>query len=240
VGSDSAETRASILRAAREVINERGYEAATFQAIAQRAGFSRPTMHYYFHTKEQVYDCLQQEAYSIVSDCIARAQREDTLLKQLAAFVAGAQRSDFADGSMMRFIISSRLELHRHPGLRGSTTPATEAVAGFYGWMVEDAIRRGELPDGTDAAAVVNMLFAMFWGMGFFAGFVYDHNDVAAIAKQLNRLFVHGLLDPVRSDVSLTIAPRVTADVVIGEFDRPWRFDPLDAAMQPEAQPDAV
>jgi len=35
VGADSAETRARILRAAREVINERGYEAANFQAIAQ-------------------------------------------------------------------------------------------------------------------------------------------------------------------------------------------------------------
>jgi AcrR family transcriptional regulator len=33
-------------RAAREVINERGYEAANFQAIASRAGLSRPTMHY--------------------------------------------------------------------------------------------------------------------------------------------------------------------------------------------------
>jgi AcrR family transcriptional regulator len=50
------------LRAAREVINERGYEAATFQAIAQRAGFSRPTMHYYFHTKEQVLDGLRCDA----------------------------------------------------------------------------------------------------------------------------------------------------------------------------------
>ena len=73
------------------MINERGYEAATFQAISRRAGFSRPTMHYYFHTKEQIYECLQQEAYSLVSDCIARARREDTLLKQLAVFVTAAR-----------------------------------------------------------------------------------------------------------------------------------------------------
>ena len=252
MGSDSAETRARILRAARAVINERGYEAATFQAIAQRAGFSRPTMHYYFHTKEQVYDSLQQEAYSIVSDCIAQARRENTLLKQLAKFVTAAQRMDLADGSMMRFIIASRLELHRNPALRGASAPAAEAVGAFYRWMVDDAIRRGELPDDIDAAAVVNMLFAMFWGMGFFAGFVHEPQDIMGIAKQLQRMFVRGLLDTVPGDRPLTIAPQVPADVVVGEFARPWpkvvdpfvegvgRFDPLDAATRPAAHHDAV
>jgi AcrR family transcriptional regulator len=195
VGGDSAETRAAILRAAREVINQRGYEAATFQAIAQRAGFSRPTMHYYFHTKEQVYACLQQEAYSLVADCIAEARRENTLLKQLSAFIAAAQRSDLADASMMRFFITSRLEMHRNPDLRGSSTPATDAVAAFYEWMVDEAIGRGEIPEDVDAAAVVNMLFAMFWGLGLFAGFARDAESVIGIAKQLHRLFVDGLLD---------------------------------------------
>ncbi|HEX2284271.1 MAG TPA: TetR/AcrR family transcriptional regulator [Mycobacterium sp.] len=222
VGSDSAETRAAILRAAREVINERGYEAATFQAIAQRAGFSRPTMHYYFHTKEQVYDSLQAEAYSIVSDCIAKARREDTLLKQLSAFVTAAQRSDFGDGSMMRFIITSRLELHRNPSLRGTSTPASEAVVAFYEWMVDDAIRRGEIPRDVDAPAVVNMLFAMFWGMGFFAGFVHTPSEVMEIAKQLRRLFVHGLLDNAKSGRRITIDPRAPAAVAIDEFGRTW------------------
>jgi len=93
IGSDSAETRARILRAAREVINERGYDAANFQAIASRAGLSRPTMHYYFHTREEIYDRLVAETYSIVVDCIARANREDTLLDQLSAFVTAAYRS---------------------------------------------------------------------------------------------------------------------------------------------------
>jgi AcrR family transcriptional regulator len=222
------------------VINERGYEAATFQAIAQGAGFSRPTMHYYFHTKEQIYDCLQQEAYSLVSDCIAQARHEHTLLKQLAVFVVTAQRMDVTDGAMMRFIIASRLELHRNPGLRGGTAPAAEAVGNFYGWMVDDAIRRGELPAGIDAAAVVNMLFAMFWGMGFFAGFVHEPEDVLGIAKQLQRLLAQGLLDRVAGGPPLTIASPVAADVVVAAFPRSWRFEPLDSAARPAARPDAV
>ncbi|WP_197415641.1 TetR/AcrR family transcriptional regulator [Mycobacterium sp. IS-1590] len=199
VGSDSAETRANILSAARAVINERGYEAATFKAIAQRAGISRPTMHYYFATKEDLYDCLQREAYAAVSASIAAAKQGNTLLKQLSAFIAAAGELDPSDGSMMRFVIASRLEQHRHPGLRGSVTPVAEAVADFYTWMVDEAIRRGEIPEDADAGAVVNMLSAMFWGMGFFGRFVHGSEPAVAVAKQLNRLLRQGLLQSTQS-----------------------------------------
>lgn len=231
MGSDSAETRAAILRAAREVINERGYEAATFQAIALRAGLSRPTMHYYFHTKEQIYDSLLREAYSIVADCIATAEREDTLLKQLGAFVAAARRSDLSDGSMMRFIITSRLEQHRCPRLRGSTTAVGEAVADFYARMVDDAIARGEIPADVDARTVVNMLFAMFWGFGFFSGFVHAPDDVMKIAKQLNRLFRQGLVKKPDSGPGLPV-------VVVDDCRAPGRTlssDPAEYRETPDS-----
>jgi AcrR family transcriptional regulator len=214
VGANSAETRARILRAARDVISERGYEAANFQVIAQRAGLSRPTMHYYFQTRTQIYETLLHEAHSVVADCIADARRKNTLLKQLSTFVAAARRLDFAEGSMLRFIITSRLESHRHPGLRASSTPVVDAVSEFYESMVADAVGRGEIPDDVDAAAVVNMLSSMFWGMGFFAGFVHETDEVLEIAKQLHRLFVSGLLNRPVSSRSLTVDPHAPADVV--------------------------
>jgi AcrR family transcriptional regulator len=223
VGADSAETRARILRAAREVINERGYEAANFQAIASRAGLSRPTMHYYFHTREEIYDCLVAETYSIVADCIAQARCEDALLNQLSAFVAAAYRSGFADRSMMRFTITARLESHRAPSLRENPGPVVSAVQAFYASMVEEAMARGEIPADTDADAVVNMLLAMFLGMGFFAGFIVDHNDMAVIAKQLHRLMAHGLLDQRQSGPSLTIAPPMPAAVSVDNFAETWQ-----------------
>jgi AcrR family transcriptional regulator len=222
VGADSAETRARILRAAREVIIERGYEAANFQAIASRAGLSRPTMHYYFHTREEIYDCLIAEAYSIVADCIAQAKRQDTLLNQLSTFATAAGRSGFADQSMLRFVIAARLESHRSPSLREHPGPVVSAVHAFYASVVDDAMARGEIPPETDAPAVVNMLLAMFLGMGFYAGFIVDQNDMAVIAKQLHRLLTQGLLDPQQNGRTLTIAQPVAAVVGGGEFPDVW------------------
>jgi AcrR family transcriptional regulator len=223
VGADSAETRARILRAAREVINERGYEAANFQAIASRAGLSRPTMHYYFHTREEIYDCLIAEAYSIVADCIAQARREETLLNQLSAFVTAAYRSGFTDRSMMRFTIMARLESHRSPSLRENPGPVVSAVQAFYRSMVDEAMVRGEIPADTAPDAVVNMLLAMFLGMGFFAGFISDQNDLPMIAKQLHQLMTRGLLDQQQAGPSLTIAPPVPVAAAVDNFADTWQ-----------------
>jgi len=222
VGADSAETRARILRAAREVINDRGYEAANFQAIASRAGLSRPTMHYYFHSREEIYDCLIAEAYSIVADCIAQAKRQDTLMNQLTTFAMAADRSGFADQSMLRFVITARLESHRSPSLREHPGPVVGAVQAFYASVVEDAMVRGEIPADTDGPAVVSMLLALFLGMGFYAGFIVDQNNMAEIAKQLHRLMTQGLLDQQHNGRTLSIAPPVPAAVGVGELRDEW------------------
>jgi hypothetical protein len=51
------------------------------------------------------------------------------------------------------------------------------------------------------------MLLAMFLGMGFYAGFIVDRNEMAMIAKQLHRLMTNGLLDDQRNGRPLAIAP---------------------------------
>ena len=89
-------------------------------------------MHYYFHTRGQIYDCLVAEAYSIVAECIAQAKCEDTLLNQLSAFVTAAYRSGLADRSMLRFTMMARLEFHRSLSLGESPGPVIFAVHAFY------------------------------------------------------------------------------------------------------------
>jgi hypothetical protein len=160
VGADSAETRARILRTARDVINER-----------------------------------------------VRLRR---------------YRSGFADRSMMKFIITARLEFHRSPCLRDSPGAVVSAVQAFYASMVDDAIAGGEVPSDVDAAAVVNMLLAKFLGMGFYAGFIVDRNDMTMIAKQLNQLMADGLLDHRESGPPLTITPPVPVTVAVDDFIHTW------------------
>ena len=59
----AAETRERILRAAREVFSELGYDAATFQAIAIRADLTRPAINHYFASKRAPHPLFPQRSF---------------------------------------------------------------------------------------------------------------------------------------------------------------------------------
>jgi AcrR family transcriptional regulator len=59
------ETRESILHAAREVFVEKGLNGARMQEIADRAGINKALLHYYFSNKENLFDTIFKEAFSL-------------------------------------------------------------------------------------------------------------------------------------------------------------------------------
>ncbi|MGP4053373.1 TetR/AcrR family transcriptional regulator [Mycobacterium sp. 4D054] len=202
VGADSEQTRRSIVRAARDLIADRGYHAATFQQIAARAGVSRPTLHYYFSTREELYEVLLADAREQLERCAADAMREVSLLPQLAAFTAGMQRLGAAQPALVKMVITARIDHHRGTHRHDAATAVVTASHAFYDAVVVDAVRRGELPPDTDAHAVADMLGALFWGLAFHAGFVADAHgaqDADQIARQLFLVLGCGLLNPQRA-----------------------------------------
>jgi AcrR family transcriptional regulator len=192
VGSDSAETRNRILKSARKVINERGYHAATFQAIAMAANLSRPTLHYYFGSRQEIYGTLVAEAGGVLADCIGEARRKNTLLEQLTALVAAMHEADFRDRTQGAFLVSACLESTRNPELQ---VDAGDALRNFLESSLGEAKSRGELSADTAVPPIADMLHAMLWGVGFHAGFIDSRADMGLITKQLSRLLSHGLLD---------------------------------------------
>lgn len=190
VNSDSAETRNRILRASRQVINERGYQAATFQSIAVAAGLSRPTLHYYFASREEIFQALIVEATVVVADVVAEAQRPSTLLEQFAALATAIHRADFRDRSQLAFLVSARLESTRNPELRPF---AENGLYDCLTTLVAAAHARGELSEDAEVEPVVDVLHAMLLGVAFYAGFVQDAADVHSMATQLVRTVSFGL-----------------------------------------------
>ena len=45
-------------------------------------------------------------------------------------------------------------------------------------WAVNEAIERGELITDNDVGPLVEMLVAVMWGMGFYAGYVGSHEEL--------------------------------------------------------------
>ena len=55
-GSIRERNQTRILKAAEAVFAEKGFDGATTAGIAERAGVPKPNVHYYFGTKQQLYD----------------------------------------------------------------------------------------------------------------------------------------------------------------------------------------
>ncbi|MDZ4235352.1 MAG: TetR/AcrR family transcriptional regulator [Dietzia sp.] len=190
----AAETRERIVRAAREVFSELGYDAATFQAIAVRADLTRPAINHYFASKRVLWsEVVEQTNATIVSAGISRAQEQTTLIERLSVFLSVATQADVEDRSAAAFLVTSVLESQRHPELSTDEHDSLKNSREFVAWAVDDAIARGELSTDTDVGHLVEMLVAVVWGMGFYAGFVGDRTELGAVVHKLELLLANKL-----------------------------------------------
>jgi AcrR family transcriptional regulator len=190
----AAETRERIVRAAREVFSELGYDAATFQAIAIRADLTRPAINHYFASKRVLYrDVVEKTNELVVAAGMEKANGETALLKRLSAFFSAAMQAESRDRSAAAFLVTSVLESQRHPELSRDEHNSLKASRAFVTWAVTDAIERGELTTDTDVVTLVEMLVAVMWGMGFYAGYVGGHDELVIIVETLEKLLANRL-----------------------------------------------
>lgn len=187
--SDGADTRHRILVVARQVFSELGYEKTTFKEIAERAGLTRPAVNHYFHNKEALYSALFDATREhVVGEAVANAAAEHKLAGRLEAFLQAATQIDSRDRTYARFIAASLLDAFRHPELRDRAQNQLADARQFVEQTLRAAIEQGEIRPETDVPAVTEMLVAVMWGMGLYAGFVGTHEQLEGVVEQFVRL----------------------------------------------------
>ena len=62
--SEAADTEARIFDAALRVFARKGRDGARLQEIADEAGIHRPLLHYYFRTKQQLYEAVAERLFT--------------------------------------------------------------------------------------------------------------------------------------------------------------------------------
>ena len=182
-------TRERIIRSARQVFSEVGYDATTFQTIATRAGLTRPAINYYFGNKRTLYrEITESTTAMVVSAAVRAASEAPTLSTQLSTLIDAIIRASAEDRSIAAFFTTSLLESQRHQEWRDDDDHALAAIRQFVTWSVDAAIERGELAPETNASALAEMLLALVWGIAFYAGFLDNSEELAEVTAELRRL----------------------------------------------------
>lgn len=75
---ETIDMESRIIEAAKQVFVRKGYKATTMSDIATEVGIGRTTMHYYFRTKEMLFDAIFGQLMGVLLPNIALIMNEDT------------------------------------------------------------------------------------------------------------------------------------------------------------------
>lgn len=173
-GGRTARTRAAVRDATLAELAEHGYEGLTVEAVAERSGVHRTTVYRRWGGVDGlIVDALDlagaddwrpPDTGSFAGDCRALA---DEVLRSFA---------DPAQGAASAAIVAASFQSAR----------AAEALRAFYAdrheraeVVVSRAVSRGELPAGTDAAAVVRAVVAPLYHRLFITRELLDERVAA-------------------------------------------------------------
>lgn len=104
---------ARILAAAEEVFMRDGFDGARMQVIAEAAGINKAMLHYYFRSKEKLFEqVLQKRIGSFLPQVTAAFTSKQTLEERIEAFVDAYLKLLTANPQLPMFILFS---IYRNP-----------------------------------------------------------------------------------------------------------------------------
>jgi AcrR family transcriptional regulator len=190
-GGRTARVRESVLAAVLATLAETDYHDLTVEQVAQRAGVAKTTVY---------------RRWGNVDGLILDLMRD-----QSARRVPAPDTGDLDQD--MRALARGIVEIYRDPAVKAMITSmvaaavhlpeARRTLSEFFitritemGIIAERAVRRGELPAGTDTVEVIRMMSAPFYHRMFITGepvdeAVADRSAAAAVAAARAGVLVH-------------------------------------------------
>ena len=162
----SVSTKRKILNAMYDLVAEVGYDKASIGKICDRVGISKPSVYYYFPSKEEIFTTLldsmfpsidYQRDYSLIVD----RNGFKAALIELGNTVIGGYRSD---EKRRRVLAEVSIQANRIPAVQERQTTATNRTMEALKDILSHGVEIGAFPDGTDVMLYVQILYTVLEG----------------------------------------------------------------------------
>jgi len=162
-----AQTRQRIVELAAPIFNERGYIGATMRDLVEATGLEKGGIYNHFGSKDQLALEAYDYAMSLVTDALARSQKDGLdAVERLTAMVraqAASARTPVVSGGCP--IMNTAIEADdTHPGLRDRARESMTLWHRLIGRIVKDGIAAGTLKPGIDPYELASYLTATLEG----------------------------------------------------------------------------
>ncbi len=178
--------RDALVELAIELIAEKGYQACTFRALAERAGTSTAPFTYEFGSRREMIEAVVRRSYEVAWPDVDKVVDPDPVERLFEAF-AGMIRIE-GDRAMgfVRAIYEVYLHAPRDPELLATVQQIEDGIHPGYLAMVRDAQEEGRIPKGRDPEDVVDEIWAALDGINI-ARFSYPERFPQDRAEALFR-----------------------------------------------------
>ena len=189
------ERRAQILRAARSVFIERGYQPARVEDVAKRAGLSKGAVYFYFSSKRELFLALVREEHEATYSFLDKAE-EDPRPAAEKLLELGMRYLDYFAGlkSPPRFFLMMCEIGIRDDEIREEVQAVHQSFIDAVTRIMAQGVAEGRFRP-LDPRAVAQLLKALIDGLAGESaiGLRPDKESLAASGMQL---ILHGILAP--------------------------------------------
>jgi TetR/AcrR family transcriptional regulator len=181
------ETETLILDAARKVFLENGFDGTTMQKISDEAGINKALLHYYFRSKDRLFEAVFIEAFSrMIPNLLKIFASEAEFIDKIRGFVETYITALQQYPQIPLFILH---ELHRNPGRIIELIHSTGMNPEFVINIIRQEIKKGKIIDIDPSQLMVNMLAMCifpFAARPMIQGFVFK-NDAKVFEEFLEK-----------------------------------------------------
>jgi AcrR family transcriptional regulator len=171
------------MAAAQYVFTERGYAGTTLAAVADRAGLSRPAMHYHFLDKATLYNAVLGNAYAAGVRAVRLADRL-TLPERFGTFMAKIAATPLTEPTGPAFLATSILDSYRCQKLIPDSAQPPINVRTFIGEVIAQW-SANQPPSDTNQQIMGDTALALVFGAAFYTAFIESDAAHADVPRQL-------------------------------------------------------
>lgn len=203
-GAYGASTRRRILRGARRVFSEKGFERASMEQIARSAGITRTGIGNYFASKADVYracfESVQREAIQIIMQDTPDSSRPAS--ERLVGLFEAAVRYSNPDDTLVRFWVTSIIDMTRSSDLSSRPDSDFFELRTYFANCIRDGIDAGEFSPALVPAQAAQLFVDLLFGIAIDLGFYATPGRIDGVLATLR-----SLVDGLRVSRSLDVTP---------------------------------
>lgn len=180
MNAKQTETEVLILEAAKKVFLDNGFDGTTMQQISNEAGINKALLHYYFRSKDRLFEAIFIDAFArMVPNLLKIFTSDADFIGKIRAMVHTYISTLQQFPQIPQFILH---ELHRNPGriveLMQSTGINPDVVMSIF----RQESKKGNIIDIDPRQVIVNMLAMCifpFAARPLLQGFIFKNDSIA-------------------------------------------------------------